>query len=311
MAGESVLLGLDDAVLDSDDAAAAIAQVIPFPAADANKYSRGRMTLIAGSKRYPGAAALAARAAQRMGAGYTHVVCAPSSVGIVQAMAPSLVVESWEGWGARMLPPDTPEKPAAVCLGPGFDPHDTAAIDLAADALLHAECPVIVDGGAFALLEQPRGRRIMEKRGDAGLATVITPHGGEAAHLARAWDVNGDRDGGDYLAMDLSVAMGAIVLLKGPASHIAIGEDELILDFGGPELAKAGTGDVLAGMVGALLAQRLNAYDAATLAATVHALAGSIAEKRLTSVSVTAEDVIDRIPDALASLDSARTERRA
>ena len=237
-----------------------------------------------------------------MGAGYTQVITAPEAVGTVRAASPSLVVGSWEGWCADRLPASTDAKPAAVCAGPGFDAADPFAADCVADVLACAKCPVIVDGGGLAALAQPRARRIMERRAREGLPTVVTPHGGEAARMAAAWDVDPAAGDAADFALDLAQAMDCIVVLKGPDTCIAGDDTVLQAEFGGPELAKAGTGDVLAGIIGALLAQGLEAFDASLLGVTVHALAGAYAAKRLTSICVTAEDVVDAIPAAVAGL---------
>ena len=299
--GESILLGLDAGALEGENAAGIVAQLLPFPDSDANKYTRGKLTLIAGSAPYPGAAALAARASQRMGAGYTHVVCDPDAVAAVRAASPSLVVSSWDGWSAESLPAFIVRRPVAVCVGPGFDAADPAAADLAIEVLAAAKCPVVVDGGALMAIAQQRARRVMERRAQEGLPTLITPHGGEAARIGAAWGIDSDRGDADF-ALDLAKALRCAVLLKGSESHIAFADELLTMDFGGPELAKAGTGDVLAGMAGALLAQGLHVFDAAVLAATLHALAGAYAAERLTSICVTAEDVIESIPEAIAAL---------
>lgn len=297
-----MLRNLDEGLLESEKAAGIIGGLLPFPAPGANKYSRGKLTLVAGSARYPGAAVLAARASQRMGAGYTHVVTDPSAVDIMRMSSPSLVVSSWDAWVPRDLPAYALGKPAAVCVGPGFDGGEAKASDLVAEVLTCAESPVVIDGGGLAMLAQPRARRIMEARADAGFSTVITPHGGEAARIAAAWGIDSAAGDAADFALDLAEALSCTVLLKGPDSHIACDGEALTMEFGGPELAKAGTGDVLAGMVGALLAQGLDAYDAAVLGATVHALAGAYAAERLTSICVTAEDVVETIPQAVAGL---------
>ena len=297
-----MLRDLDEGLLASDEAASIIGRLLPFPEPDANKYTRGKLTLVAGSARYPGAAMLAARASQRMGAGYTQVITDASAVDLVRLSFPSLVVSSWDDWAPEDLPVFADGKPAAVCVGPGFDAADAKALDQAAEVLSCAACPVIVDGGGLGVLAQPRARRIMETRAEAGFDTVITPHGGEAARIAAAWGIDPEAGNAADFALDLAEALSCIVLLKGPESHIACDGEVLTMDFGGPELAKAGTGDVLAGIVGALLAQGLDAFDAAVLGATVHALAGAYAAERLTSICVTAEDVIEAIPEAIVGL---------
>lgn len=270
---------------------------IPFPAQDANKYTRGKLVCVAGSERYPGAAVLVARASQLMGAGYTEVVTASEAVGAVRASAPSLVVRPLDRWRAPKLPVFSDEKPCAVCVGSGFDASDAHAADLVVGVLEAAQCPVIVDGGGLAAFAQKRIMRYLERRFANGFPTVVTPHGGEAARMAAAWGI--DESDPAELAQKLAWAFGSVVVLKGPVTHMSNGDELCVMNEGTPALAKAGTGDVLAGMIGALLAQGVEPLAAAWAGCLVHARAGRIAEERLTQVSVTAEDVIEAIPDAV------------
>lgn len=283
--------------------------LLPFPAHDANKYSRGTLTLFAGSERYPGAACLAALAAQRMGAGYTQVVTAPEAVPLVRACRPSLVVRAQDGGGPADLPPAVPGKPRAYAVGPGFDGADAAAHQLTLHVLKQACAPVLVDGGALAALPTKKGRRLLERRFVRGLETVVTPHAGEAARLAEPLGLP-TGDPAD-LAQRISLAYGAVAVLKGPVTYISDGEGVVAMDAGTPALAKAGTGDVLAGMVGALLAQGLGGMDAAVLGTTLHALAARSAADRLTAISVVPEDVVDDVPAAIMSLVTLAEGQRA
>ncbi|MBQ9043889.1 MAG: NAD(P)H-hydrate dehydratase [Eggerthellaceae bacterium] len=266
------------------------------PAADDNKYTRGKLTVVAGSARYPGAAALAARASQRMGAGYTEVVTARKAVDIVRLASPSLVVRPFDEWSPEELPASREGKPCAVCIGPGFAGSDDEAA-LVVSVLKWAKCPVLVDGGGLAWLTSKKALKFLAKRGEKGLPTVLTPHGGEAARLAKPFSL--PTDDPEQLAAGLSLALHAIVVLKGPDTYIADGKHFEVMREGTPALAKAGTGDVLAGMIGALLAQGVEPFEAACAGAELHARAGVAAAARLTDVAVCAEDVIESIPEVL------------
>ncbi len=274
--------------------------LLPLPADDANKYTRGRLVVVAGSARYPGAACLAACAGQRAGAGYTEVVCAPEAVDLVRSCRSSLVVRSWLGWGAADLPADAPGKPVAFALGPGFDAEDAACTRNAYLVLKHADAPVLVDGGALAALSTPKGRRLLKRRFVRGLPTVVTPHGGEAARLAEPFGLPTDDPAG--LARLVALAYGVVAVVKGPDTFVSDGDDVVAVRCGTPALAKAGTGDVLAGVLGAFLAQGLEPTDAAVLAATLHALAGRCASVRRTDIGVVAEDVVEALPEAVSAL---------
>ena len=266
------------------------------PAEDANKYTRGKLTVVAGSARYPGAAALAARASQRMGAGYTEVITAAEAVDVVRLASSSFVVRSFGEWSPKKALVAKEGKPCAVCMGPGFEGSDDEAA-LVVRVLKRAARPVLVDGGGLAALGAAKALKQLSKRAEQNLPTVITPHGGEAARLAKPFSLPVDDP--EQLAAGLSLALHAIVVLKGPVTYVADGKRVEAMREGTPALAKAGTGDVLAGMIGALLAQGVDSFEAALAGAGLHARAGKAAAGRLTDIAVTAEDVIEAIPEAL------------
>lgn len=278
-----------------------LSALLPLPKPDANKYSRGKLIVFAGSSAYPGAAILAASASQRMGAGYTEVFAAPSSVPLIQTARPSLVVRSWKGVEKDALSSSTPERPCAYVVGPGFDAAKKGTSGtLSRLVLKHAQAPVLVDGGALAFLASPKGHALCKERFSEGLATVITPHAGEAQRLAKPFDL--PTDDPIHLAYALSLTYGVITVLKGPDTFVSNGEEVFSITNGTPALAKAGTGDVLSGMIGALLAQGLSDLDAAVLGASLHAEAGIFASRAHTSVAVIAEDVVECIPSAIKNV---------
>ncbi len=273
--------------------------LLPLPAEDANKYTRGTLWAVVGSARYPGAACLASLAGQRTGAGYTRVVTAPEAVGLVRSCSPSLVTMPFEELRASDLPAERSGHPSACLVGCGFDASDDAAARLTNLVLKYAQVPVLVDGGALSTLASAKGRRLLRRRFIRGWETVVTPHAGEAARLAEPFGLPVDDPA--RLARLIALAYGAVAVVKGPQTFVSDGERIVRMSEGTPALAKAGTGDVLAGMVGALLAQGLDPLDAAVLGATLHARAGRAAESRFTAISLVAEDVIDAIPEAIRS----------
>ena len=275
---------------------------MPKLRADANKYTRGKLTIVAGSKRYPGAAALAAMASQRMGAGYTEVVCAPQAVDTVRAASPSLVVRSWKKLGSGDFPCTREGHPEACVVGPGFDPRDDACVEVTLHALKKTQAPLLVDGGALSVLASERGRKLLRRRFECGLQTVVTPHAGEAARLAHPLGLPASDPA--ELSRLLSLAYGVTALVKGPKSYISDGERIAVVPDGSAALAKAGTGDVLAGMVGSLLAQGAEPFDACVLGATLHAWAGCAAAVDLTETCVVAEDIPRYLPAAIRRLEA-------
>lgn len=319
-----------------------LCELLPELDPAANKYTRGKATLIAGCADYPGAACLAALAAQRSGAGYVEVACDADAVAQVRLSSPSLVVRPWtelaeyskldpdeRGVGVphplsselsgqfmqhamraarpsrlaprpRVLGPSVPEKPIAFLVGSGFDAADPLSASLTCAVLAGTHAPIVVDGGGLDALASPEGRLILRQRFVDGLVTIITPHAGEAARLARALDL--PTDDAAELSRLLSLAFGVVVMLKGPDTFVSDGNEIYRMSLGTPALAKAGTGDVLAGMTCAFIAQGMSAVDACMLASTLHAKAAAAAAKRLSDICVIPTDIIEAIPQAVCEL---------
>lgn len=316
---------------------AELACLLPHPAADANKYTRGHLSLVVGSAAYPGAACLAAAAGERAGAGYTEVFCAGKSMITVRGWRPSLVVRDWRAWKPAKAPAPRPGHPTACVIGCGFDAAETSLTSLLMETVRGWEAPLLIDGGALGLLANATGLRLARERAAAGRSTLLTPHGGEATRLAQgvrealeeADDAaaRGTRSplaeaaaalspasratlaaadsAPAALACALAEAYGAVVALKGPVTFIASPDGTAeVMDRGTSALAKAGTGDVLAGIVGALLAQGLSPRDAAALGCALHAEAGRAAAAALTDICVAAEELITYLPDAIRAIES-------
>lgn len=213
------------------------------PQADSHKYSRGLVAVVAG--RMGGAAELAARAAQRSGAGYVRL--------IGSALPPSppfaLVREAWRDGEAL-----ADRRIGAVVIGCGLGSDDKAAARL--DAALASGRPLVLDADALALLGD---RRLT-------VPAILTPHGGEFARLG------GDTAGSKIDAtLALASRVGAVVIHKGADTVIAAPDGRAALPPPGPVwLASAGTGDVLAGICGAMLARGLAPFEAAQAAVLLH-----------------------------------------
>lgn len=281
---------------------AALAALAPWPDPQANKYTRGKLSLVAGAAAYPGAACLAGAAAERAGAGYTEVFCAGESLLAVRSFRPSLVARDWREWHPARQEARRSDRTGACVIGCGFD-GDARQRELVAETVRAATGPVLIDGGAIGLMADTAGQRLARERAERGVGPlVLTPHGGEAARLARGAKLEGAL-GGPELAVGLARAYRALVVLKGPITFIADAQGIVeTMDRGTAALAKAGTGDVLAGIIGALLAQGLAPRDAAALGCALHAEAGRAAAQELTEICVSAEDVIAALPQAVRAI---------
>lgn len=277
-----------------------LAELLPFPPKDANKYSRGKVVLVVGSVSYPGAACLAACAAERMGAGYTEVITAAAILDLLQASNYALVVRARESMTARDFAAICNKKQVACVVGSGFDADNHDLHEWVYTVLEQTKAPVLVDGGGLLALSADKGKNLLQQRFVNGYPTLITPHMGEAARIAQALSLSAQNP--IELSCALARMLSVVVVLKGPDTFISDGREVVCMSQGSPALAKAGTGDVLAGMIGALLAQGISPFDAGVLGTTLHAKAGCCAEMRLTSICVGAQDVIASLPEAVISL---------
>ena len=279
--------------------------LLPRPAGDANKYSRGKLTIIGGSAEYPGSVCLGSEAAYRMGTGYVEVLCDARTCSIIQTRTPSVVARDWQ---ALLKDPSCIARSRALVVGPGMTGQERVEQELVLHTLNASEQPILIDGGGITVLASAQGRAAAALRAEKGRALVCTPHFGEATRLAQGarMEVPKAQEGESLAAFayELSEAYGACVVLKGPETFIASARTEALysMRLGTPALAKAGTGDVLAGMIGALLAQGLPTVDASCIGSSLHAEAGRFAAAELGEISVMAEDVIGSIPQAIRQI---------
>jgi len=279
----------------------------PRPVAG-HKGTFGHVLVVAGSRGKAGAAALAGEGAARIGAGLVTLACpepvrAEVAALLAEAMTAPLPAgaEGELARGAERELGALAEARTAVVLGPGLGRGEAvrAVVRAAVPALAR---PLVLDAdGLVAFAGCPEALR------GRAAATVLTPHPGEAAMLlgASADALNRDRVGA---ARELAERTGAVAVLKGAATVVAEPGGRLRVNpTGGPALATGGTGDVLAGAIGGLLAQGLDAFEAASVGAYVHGLAGDRLASARGAAGVLARDVACELPAAAASLrDPAR-----
>ena len=233
----------------------------PRPNAASHKHSRGHVTILSGAA-MTGAALLAARAARRAGAGLVTLACADAASAALHRQAePGALVLEAEGMGALLNEVLADARRPVILLGPGLPPNATTRGALR--ALLDAGRQVVADAGALTACA-----------GQPGLlqgAAILTPHAGEFARLFGA--VGEDRL---TAARNAAAATGAVVLLKGSDSIIAAPDGRVAINENAPAwLATGGTGDVLAGLAAALLAQGMGAFEAACAATWLQGAAGT------------------------------------
>ncbi len=283
---------------------AAAHRTLPTRRTSSHKGTYGHVGVIAGSVGKTGAAALAALAALRVGTGLV-TVAVPSSVNdvleakLLEAMTlpmPETKSRTFARGGLERLLAFAMARDAVV-VGPGLTTHPET-VDLVQEFVKRIDKPCVLDADALNALA-----------GKASLLTeckrppIITPHPGEMARLepeATTQSVNQDRLG---TATRFARERGVYVILKGARTVIARPDGvAAICPSGNPGMATAGTGDILTGMVGGLLAQGLSPWDAACTATYFHGLAGDLAANLYGQAGMIARDLIRQIPHALTPI---------
>ncbi len=271
--------------------------------ATAHKGTFGRVFVLAGSRGMTGAAHLASMAALRSGAGLVTIGI-PDAIYLVIAKRESeLMIRPFPSTNKGTLSLKGFSEIKRFCatqnvfaIGPGLSQHITTQ-KLIRKVLQATELSLVVDAdglnalkGHLKVLEACRGR------------AILTPHPGEFVRV-----FGGKLDDSDVLrkkrALDVAQNHGVVIVLKGHRTVIAVPEgDYHINTTGNSGMATAGSGDVLTGVIAALIGQGLSHFEAACLGAHVHGLAGDIAAKKIGQVSMTAGDILRFLPDAFKTL---------
>jgi ADP-dependent NAD(P)H-hydrate dehydratase / NAD(P)H-hydrate epimerase len=274
--------------------AADVAATLPRPSAESDKYRRGVLGLVAGSEQYTGAAVLSTGGAIKGGAGMVRLVSAAPAVGVVRQHWPEAVLTTYD--------PDQPAQAIhdagrvqAWAIGPGIGTGETALALLA--TVLASDVPVLIDADGITVLAAHRD--LLSRQAP----TLITPHAGELARLLNAdrADIEARRL---HYARAAAAELGITVLLKGSTTVIAEPDADRpvqVNSTGSSWLATAGSGDVLSGLAGSLLAQGLPPPLAAAAAAYLHGMAGRLAAR---DAPIGASDLIGGIPAAIRAVTS-------
>jgi ADP-dependent NAD(P)H-hydrate dehydratase / NAD(P)H-hydrate epimerase len=276
-----------------------VLELYPHRERSGSKFESGVVVVVGGSMGLTGAPTMSARSAQRAGAGYVQVAVP----GPVQQAVDLRLLEQM----SRGLPDDdgfhTPqgvadveemaERAGAVVLGPGLGRTESAQ-EFARGVAVAVEAPLLVDADG---LNAHAGRLELFREREA--PTVLTPH---EAELGRLLEVEPGEVAAHRVehAREAAERSGAVVLLKGDDTIVALPGGLMAISPGGtPALATAGTGDVLSGLIAALLAKRMDVFEAAALGALAHVLAAQAASERVGADHVMAGDVIEALPYGL------------
>lgn len=258
--------------------------IAPFPKRprDSHKGDFGTIAVIGGASGMVGAPLMAGRAALKLGAGCVHVGLLAENAPAVDPVQPELMLHSASA--ALKLPGID-----VIAVGCGLG-RDMAAQKLLYDAL-HADAALVLDADALNILaRRPDLRTPLLAR---KAATVITPHPGEAARLLgiEIEEVQADRTAA---VRKLAQKFAATVVLKGADSLVATRDGKLYLNkTGNPGMSSAGMGDVLTGMIAALIAQGMGADDALLLAVHLHGAAGDALAEQVATIGMSATEVTE------------------
>ena len=276
-----------------------VLDLYPHRPRSGSKFESGVVVVVGGSAGLTGAPTMAARSASRAGAGYVQVAVPESAQAAIDMRLLEQMSRGLPEHDGAHTPQGVPvaeemaERAGAVVLGPGLG-RDEGAAEFARALAAAVPIPLLVDADG---LNAHAGS--LESLRDRTAPTVLTPHEGE---LGRLLEVDSDEVARHRLAHAREAAerSGAVVLLKGDDTIVAVPGGPVAVSPGAtPALATAGTGDVLSGLIGALLAKGLAAFEAAALGALAHALAGMAAAERHGADHVVAGDVIDSLPHGL------------
>ncbi len=268
--------------------------------ADSHKGNYGHALLVAGSYGKMGAAVLAARACLRSGVGLLTVHVPAKGVDIIQTAVPEAMVSIDSNdthWTRQFLPEDL-ARYDAIAVGPGLGTNCTEALD----TLLSSACgkPLVLDADALNMLVN-----ITEKESRLGIQghlapTILTPHAKEFERLFGTYNSPEERQDAQRM---ISRQSGCAIVYKGNRTQTTGSKGEMYINTtGNPGMATAGSGDVLTGVLLAILAQnketQLDAAMCASLGVWIHGKSGDLAHKKLSECGIVASDIIDFLPKA-------------
>ena len=270
-----------------------VLSILPDRAENAHKGDFGKILLLCGSRGYTGAAYLAAQASLRSGAGLVFLGVPESIYQIEAVKLNEAIVFPLPDEDGKLSAAAIPEilerlpKVDAVLIGPGLGQSE-GVFQVVKAVLEQAACPVVLDADGINLIATHKDI----VRGRTG-TTVLTPHGGEFARLGGA---SGDRVAA---ATEMANDLGCILLLKGHHTVITDGNTTYINPTGKPGMAVGGSGDVLAGIITALLGQEIEPLQAAACGAWLHGAAGDLCAAQIGQYGMLPTDMVNVLPRLL------------
>ncbi len=285
-----------------------VGDLVPLRAGNEHKGELGRVLVVAGSKGYTGAAALASAAAMRAGAGLTYLAIPETLNNILEVKLTEVITIPVDDENGTITERAVDELLASdrkfdvAAIGPGLTRRENVK-KAVLKFVREFDGPMVIDADAVVALAGN-----LDALKDREYPPILTPHPGEMSHLIDMDAAEIDRNRVD-VASKFAVEHGVIVVLKGAPTVVAMPGGMVYLNTtGNAGLASGGTGDVLTGTIAGLLAQGLLPQDAALLGVFLHGLAGDLAAEDLSEQSLMATDLLDYIPEAYLLLTGADEE---
>lgn len=270
-----------------------VVELLPPRQEDGHKGSFGRILLIAGFEQMPGAAVLAAKAAYHTGGGMVKVVCPQENRAILQTAVPEALWEAPENWKQGC------EWADVIAIGPGLG-KSARTKEILAGVIRESRLPLVLDADALNLIAGDMSLQILAAgQGKEGRDIVLTPHEGELSRLSGK-SVDQIREDRERAARILAQDLHCVLVLKGVRTLICREQGEICVNLTGDNgMGTAGSGDVLTGIIAALLAQGADAFTAAGVGVYVHGLAGEKAAERYSSYGLTAGKLAEAIGEVI------------
>ena len=263
---------------------------MPIREQNSHKGTFGKVLNVAGSGNFIGAAYLSTLSTLKIGAGYVALSSCDKVIDSVSKLLPEAVFMQRN----EALKKVNEFSVMLIGCGLGQDAKTKKEFEKFIFSASKFDLPTVIDADGLNILAKNDDKKLPSK-------TIITPHPKEAARLLGVDDVSSDTE---YAAKELAKKYNCVVVLKSHRTVICEEDKIFVNSYGNSALAKAGTGDVLAGIVAGLLAQKMTPFEAAKLGVYLHSRAGEIASEELTEYSVLASDILKYLPKAIKSLNS-------
>lgn len=267
---------------------------------DSHKGSFGHILNISGSKSYTGAAILSSLSALKVGAGYVTLATVENSANIIHSFSPDIPTISLKQTENGMISSDNTNSVInlsqnydIISIGSGLG-QDEETVRFVTEFVKQNTKPIVIDADGLNSISKSEIEKI-------GGKSIITPHPKELSRLIKV-PVEIIQSNREFYAAETAKSLETVVVLKGHNTIVTDGENIYTNETGCSALAKAGSGDVLTGMITGLFAQMKNPLSAAVLGVYLHGLTGDIAAKSLTEYSVLASELLTFIPNAIKEI---------